>query len=90
MSVENLKETSRKQVELGKGNELSSADESNDATDVEEAQPDLTTNVLCVITTEEFDFRSTLDSEAGGYLKQLETINGMTSDRVEDRYADTQ
>ena len=61
---EKLNETSRKQVELGKGNELSSADESIDATHVEEAQPDLPTVALCVITNEELDFRSTLDSEA--------------------------
>ena len=87
---EKLNETSRKQVELGKGNELSSTDESIGNTDVEEAQPDLPTDALCVITTEELDFRSTLDSEAGNSLSQLETINGMTSDRVEDRYVDPQ
>ena len=87
-----MNETSRKQVELGKGNELSSADKSIDATDVEEVQPDLTTflDALCVITTEESDFRTTLDSEAGGSLEQLETIKGKTSDTVEDRYADPQ
>ena len=39
-----------------------------------------------LITTEELG--STLDSEAGSSLEQSETINGMTSDRVEDRYAD--
>ena len=85
-----LNERSRKQVELGKGNEISSTDESINNTDVKEAQPDLTTNALCVITTEEFDFRSTLDSEAGNSLGQLETNNGMTSDKLEDRYVDPQ
>ena len=85
-----LNERSRNQVELGKGKEISSADESIDATYVEEAQPYLTTNALCVITNEELDFRSTLDSEAGNSLGQLETINGVTSDRVEDRYVDPQ
>ena len=87
---EKLNGTSRKQVELGKGNEISSTGESIGNTDVEEAQPDLTTNALCVITTEEIDFRSTLDSEAGGSLEQLETINGKTSDKLEDRYVDPQ
>ena len=57
---------------------------------MEEAQLDLTTGMLCVITTEELDFRFTVDSEAGGSLEQSESINGMTSDRVEDRYADPQ
>ena len=87
---EKLNETSRKQVELGKDNELSSADESIDATYVEEAQPDLPTDALCVITNEELDFRSNLDSEAGNSLGQLETFNGMTSDKLEDRYVDPQ
>ena len=87
---EKLNETSRKQVELGKDNELASADESIDATYVEEAQPDLPTDALCVITNEELDFRSTLDSEAGNSLGQLETFNGMTSDKLEDRYVDPQ
>ena len=87
---EKLNERSRKQVELGKGNELSSTDESIGNTDVVEAQPDLPTDALCVITTEEIDFRSTLDSEAGNSLGQLETINGMTSDKLEDRYVDPQ
>ena len=49
--LEKLNETSGKQVELGKGNELCSTDKSIDATDVGEAQPNLTTSVLCVITT---------------------------------------
>ena len=57
---------------------------------MEEVQLDLTTGMLCVITAEELDFRFTLDSEAGGSLEQSETINGMISDRVEDRYADRQ
>ena len=87
---EKLNERSRKQVELGKGNEFSSADESIDATYVEEAQPDLPTDALCVITYEELDFRSTLDSEAENSLGQLETINGVTSDKLEDRYVDPQ
>ena len=85
-----LNETSRKRVELGRGKELSSTDESIDNADVDEAQPDMTTGVLCVITTQELDFRSTLDSEAGFSLEQSKTNNGMTSDRVEDRYADPQ
>ena len=68
--------------------ELSSTDESVDDADVEEAQPVLTNGVLCVITTQELDFRSALDSDAGGSLEQSETKNGMTSDRVENRYAD--
>ena len=80
-------EPSRQQVELGKGKEFSRTDESIDGRDVEEVQPDLTTGVLCVITTNQLDFRSALDSEAGGSLEQSEVINGMTSDRVEDRYA---
>ena len=87
---EKLNEKSRKKVELGKGKEISSTDESIGNTDVEEAEPDLTTNALCVITTEEIDFRSTLDSEAGNTLGQLETINGVTSDQLEDRYVDPQ
>ena len=41
-------------------------------------------------TTEELDFLSTLDSEAGGSVEQLETIDAMTSDRVQNRYADPQ
>ena len=63
-----LNERSRKQVELGKGKEISSTEESVNNTDVEEAQLGLTTNALCVITTEEFDFWSTLDSEAENSL----------------------
>ena len=55
-----------------------------------EAQTDLTTGVLCVITTEELDFRSTLDSEAGSSLGQSEVIDVVTSDRVEDSYVDAQ
>ena len=43
-----------------------------------------------LITTEELDFWSTLDSETGGPLEKSETLNGMTSDRVEDRYANLQ
>ena len=85
-----LNERSRKLVELGKGKGISSTDESINNTDVEEVQPDLPTNALCVITNEELDFRSTLGSEAGNSLSQLETIYGMTSDRVEDRYVDPQ
>ena len=85
-----LNETVREQVELGKGKEISSTDESVNNTDIEEAQPDLTTNALCVITTEELDFRSTLDSEAGNSLGPLEVIDVMTLDRVEDRYVDPQ
>ena len=85
---EKLDERSRKQAELGKGKGISSTDESIDNTDVVEAQPDLTTGLLCVITTEELDFWSTLDSEAGGSSEQLAVTNGMTSDRVEDRHAD--
>ena len=50
----------------------------------------MTTNALCAITTEELDFRSTLDSEAGNSLGQSEVIDVMTSDRVEDRYVDPQ
>ena len=87
---EKLNERSRKQVELGKGKEISSTDESIGNTDVEEAQPDLTTDALCVITIEELDFRSTLDSEAGNSLGQSEVFDVMTSDRVEDRYLDAQ
>ena len=63
---EKFNKTSREQVELHKGQELSSTDELIENTDVEEAQPDWTTVVLCAITTEELDFRSTLDSEAKG------------------------
>ena len=85
-----MSETSRKQVELGKGRALSSTDELIYDTDVEEAQPDLTIGVLCVITTEELDFWSTLENEAGGSSEQSEINNGMTSDMVEDRYADPQ
>ena len=87
---EKLNETSRKQVELGKGKEISSTDEPIGNTDVEEAQSDLPTDVLCVITNDELDFRSTLGSEAGNSLSQLETINGMTSDKSDDRYVDPQ
>ena len=87
---EKLNETSRKQVELGKGNELSSADESIDATYVEEAQPDLPTDALCVITNEKLDFRSTLGSEAGGSLEQSGSVNGVTSNKLEDRFVDPQ
>ena len=76
-----MNETSRKQVELGKGKELNSTDESIDDTDVEEAQLDSTTGVLCVTTSEELDFRSTLDSEARSSSEQAEFINAMTSDR---------
>ena len=43
-----------------------------------------------LIATEELDFRSTLGSEAGNSLSQLETINGMTSDKLDDRYVDPQ
>ena len=43
-----------------------------------------------LIATDEFDFRSTLGSEAGGSLEQSGSVNGMTSDRVEDIYADPQ
>ena len=43
-----------------------------------------------LITTEEVDFRFTLDNEAGGSLGQSEDINGMTPDRVEDGHADPQ
>ena len=43
-----------------------------------------------LIATEELDFRSTLGSEAGGSLEQSGSVNGMTSDRVEDIYADPQ
>ena len=85
-----MNERSGKQAELGKGKEISSTDESVKNTDVEEAQPDLTTNALCVITTEEFHFRSTLDSEAENSLGQSEVIDVMTSDRVEDRYLHAQ
>ena len=85
-----LEEKSRKQVELGKGNEFSKTDELIDDTDVDEEQPDLTTAVFCVILTEELDVRSTFDSEAGGSLEQSEVINAMTSDRVQDRYVDQQ
>ena len=85
-----LSERSRKQVELGRGKETSSTDESVNNTDVEEAQPDLTTNALCVITTEEFGFRSTLDSEAGGSLEQSGYVNGISSDKLEDGYVDPQ
>ena len=79
-----MNKTSKKRVEIGKYKELSSADESIDDRDVEEAQPDLTT----VMTTEELDFWSNYDSEAGASLDQSETINGLKSDRVADRYAD--
>ena len=84
--IEKLNETSRNHVELGKGKELSSTDESIDDTDVEEAQSDLTTGLLCVITPKELDFRSILDSDAGVSLEHSETINGMTSDTVGDKY----
>ena len=87
---EKFDKTSKKQVELGTTKEISSTDESTDDTDLEEAQPDLTTGVLCVITTDELDFRSTLDNEAGASLECSEVINGRTSVRVEDRYADPQ
>ena len=50
----------------------------------------MTTNAFCVITTEELDFRSTLDIEAGNSLGQSEVIDFMISDRVEDRYLDAQ
>ena len=53
---EKLNETNRKQVELGREKELSGTDESIGDTDVEEEQPDLTTGVLCVITTESWIF----------------------------------
>ena len=46
-----------------------------------------------MITTAEFDLRSTLDSEAGGSLKQSESINhsnGMILDRIEDRHMNSQ
>ena len=86
--LEELNETSRKQDELDKCKELSSTNESIDDTDVEEAQPDMTTGVLCVTTNEELDFRFFLDNEAGGSLQKSEVINAMTSDRVEDSYAD--
>ena len=43
-----------------------------------------------LIATEELDFRSTLDSEAGNSLGRSEVIDVMTSDRVEDRYLDAQ
>ena len=82
--------TRREQVELGIGREISSTDESTNKRDVEEARPDLTTVVLCVITTEELDIQSILDSEAGGSLEQSAVINAMALDRVEDRYADPQ
>ena len=59
--LEVLNETSKKWVELSRGMELSSTDESMDDADVEEAQPVLTNGVLCVITTQELDFRSALD-----------------------------
>ena len=85
-----LNKTSRKQLELGKGKEYTSTDKLIVDTEVKEAQPDLTTGVLCVITTEELDFRSALDSEARAPLEQSKVINRMTSDRVEDRYADPQ
>ena len=39
-----------------------------------------------LIATEEFDFRSTLGSEAGDSLEQSGSVNGMISHRVEDRY----
>ena len=61
---EKLIETIRKHLKLVKGNELSSTDETIDDTNVEESQPELTTGFLCVITTEELVFRSTLESEA--------------------------
>ena len=83
-----MKKTSGEPVELGKGKELSIADELIDDTDVHEAQPDLIIGGLCVVTTEELDFWSKLDSEARGSLEQSEVINGMTSDRVEVRYSD--
>ena len=55
---------------MSKGREFSGTDDSNDDTDVKEAQPDLTTGALSVIATDELDFRSTLDSEAGSSLEQ--------------------
>ena len=69
MKFEKLNETNRNQVDLGKGKELSVTDDSIDIIDVEEAQQDLTTGVLCVISSKELGFRSTLDSEAGGSLE---------------------
>ena len=45
-----------KQAELGKGKELSSTDEPINDTNVEEAQPDLITCKLCVITPRSRDF----------------------------------
>ena len=45
---EKLNETSREQVELGKGKELSSTDKSIDNRDVEETQPNMPTGVMCV------------------------------------------
>ena len=85
---EKLNEIIRKQVELGRGKAFCSTDESTDDTDLEEAHTDLATGVFCVITTGDFDFRSTLGSEAGDSLEQPEATIDMTSDRVEDRYAD--
>ena len=61
-----------------------------DDTNVLAAQSELTISGLFVTTTEELDFRSTLNSEAGASLEQSKIINGMTSYRVEDRYADPQ
>ena len=81
---EKLNETSRTRVEIGKGKELSSTDETID-TDVEEAQPGLRTGVLCVMTT---DFLFIRDSDAEASLKQSEIFNCMKSDRVEDGHAD--
>ena len=51
--VKKLKGTNRNQVELGKSKEFSKTDELIDNTDVDDAQPDLTTGVFCVILTEE-------------------------------------
>ena len=87
---EKLNGTIREQVELCKGKKLSNTDESIDNTDEVEAQISLTTGVLCATSTEELEFWSTLDSEAGGSLEQSEFFIGNTSDRVEDRYADHQ
>ena len=85
-----LNKASRKQVELDNGTEFSSTVKLMVDTKVKEAQPDLTTGVLCVITTEELDFRSTLDSEARTSVEQSKVFNRITSDRVENRYTDPQ
>ena len=57
---------------------------------MEEAQPYLATDVFHVITTEELGFRSSIDSEDGSSLEYSNVFNRMTSDRVEDGYADPQ